>query len=75
MTTLEMLKAKVNEYKILKKRALEVEDYFLAEYYNTLISEITSEMINILSEEGFVFLFFHSLIVLGIMPVASENSF
>lgn len=45
MTTLEMLKAKVNEYKILKKRALEVEDYFLAEYYNTLISDITSEMI------------------------------
>ena len=45
MTTLEMLKAKVNEYRILKKRALEVEDYFLAEYYNTLISEITSEMI------------------------------
>lgn len=45
MTSEEMIKAKVNEYKILKKRALEVEDYFLAEYYDTLISDTTSEMI------------------------------
>lgn len=45
MTTNEMLQTKVNEYRILKRRALEVEDYFLAEYYDTLISDITSEMI------------------------------
>ena len=43
-TTMEMLQTKVNEYRILKKRALEVEDYFLAEYYNTLISDTVSEM-------------------------------
>lgn len=45
MTTMEMLQTKVKEYRILKKRALEVEDYFLAEYYDTLISDTTSEMI------------------------------
>lgn len=44
MTIMEMLQTKITEYKLLKKRALEVEDYFLAEYYNTLISDITSEM-------------------------------
>lgn len=45
MTTNEMLKTKITEYQILKRRALEVEDYFLAEYYDTLISDTTSEMI------------------------------
>jgi len=45
MTTNEMLEAKVKEYKLLKKRALAVEDYFLAEYYDTLISDITNEMV------------------------------
>lgn len=44
MTTNEMLKAKANEYAILKRRALEVEDYFLAEYYNTLIKETLAEI-------------------------------
>ena len=44
MTIMEMLQTKMTEYKLLKKRALEVEDYFLAEYYNTLISDIISEM-------------------------------
>lgn len=45
MTTMEMLQTKVKEYQILKRRALTVEDYFLAEYYDTLISDITSEMV------------------------------
>lgn len=45
MTTMEMLQTKITEYKLLKKRALEVEDYFLAEYYDTLISDTISEMI------------------------------
>lgn len=44
MTTNEMLEAKEKEYRILKKRALEVEDYFLAEYYDTLIKETLAEI-------------------------------
>lgn len=44
MTTNEMLKVKANEYAILKKRALEVEDYFLAEYYDTLINDTLAEI-------------------------------
>ena len=44
MTTNEMLKIKANEYAILKRRALEVEDYFLAEYYDTLIKETLAEI-------------------------------
>lgn len=44
MTTNEMLEAKVKEYKLLKKRALAVEDYFLAEYYDTLIEETLKEI-------------------------------
>lgn len=44
MTTNEMLKVKANEYAILKRRALEVEDYFLAEYYDTLIEETLAEI-------------------------------
>lgn len=44
MTTNEMLQTKINEYCILKRRALEVEDYFLAEYYDTLIKETLAEI-------------------------------
>lgn len=44
MTTNEMLKVKANEYAILKRRALEVEDYFLAEYQDTLIKETLAEI-------------------------------
>ena len=44
MSTNEMLKVKANEYAILKRRALEVEDYFLAEYYDTLIKETLAEI-------------------------------
>lgn len=47
MTTLEMLEAKTKEYRILKKRALAVEDYFLAEYYDSLIKDTESEMAGI----------------------------
>lgn len=47
MTTNEMLEAKVKEYKLLKKRALAVEDYFLAEYYDGLIKDTESEMAGI----------------------------
>lgn len=45
MTSEEMIKAKVNEYRILKKRYLELEDWRMAEYYDTLISDATNEMI------------------------------
>ncbi len=45
MTTNEMLQVKINEYRILKKRYLELEDWRMAEYYDTLISDTTSEMI------------------------------
>ena len=44
MTKEEMLEAKEKEYRILKKRALEVEDYFLAEYYDSLIGDIQKEI-------------------------------
>lgn len=44
MTTKEMLQAKANEYRILKKAALAVEDYFLAEYYDTLIEDTLAEI-------------------------------
>lgn len=44
MTTIEMLEAKEKEYRILKKAALAVEDYFLAEYYDTLIKETLAEI-------------------------------
>ena len=44
MTTNEMLQVKANEYAILKKRALAVEDYFLAEYYDTLINDTLAEI-------------------------------
>ena len=44
MTTNEMLKTKITEYQILKRRALAVEDYFLAEYYDGLIKDTENEM-------------------------------
>lgn len=44
MTTNEILKVKVTEYTILKRRALAVEDYFLAEYYDTLINDTLAEI-------------------------------
>lgn len=44
MTTIEMLEAKEKEYRILKKAALAAEDYFLAEYYDTLINDIQKEI-------------------------------
>ena len=44
MTINEMLKVKANEYAILKRRALAVEDYFLAEYYDTLINDTLAEI-------------------------------
>ena len=44
MTTNEFAIAKANEYAILKKAALAVEDYFLAEYYDTLIKETLAEI-------------------------------
>lgn len=47
MTTAEYAQHKVTEYTILKKRALEVEDYFLAEYYDTLIKDTIREIITL----------------------------
>ena len=47
MTTKEYNQYKVTEYTILKKRALEVEDFFLAEYYDNLIKETIREIITL----------------------------
>lgn len=44
MSAIEYAQHKVTEYTLLKKRALEVEDYFLAEYYDTLIKETLAEI-------------------------------
>lgn len=44
MSAKEFAQHKVTEYAILKKRALEVEDYFLAEYYDTLINDTLAEI-------------------------------
>ena len=37
MSAIEYAQHKVVEYTILKKAALKAEDYFLAEYYDTLL--------------------------------------
>lgn len=42
MSATEIKLATVNEYKWLYRLALAREDYFLAEYYDTLIKEIES---------------------------------
>lgn len=47
MTTREMITATVNEYALLEKAALAVEDYFLAEYYYNLRMEAIKEQIHI----------------------------
>lgn len=40
MSATEIKTATINEYKWLKRLALEEEEYFLAEYYDSLIREI-----------------------------------
>jgi hypothetical protein len=47
MTTREMITATVNEYALLERAALAVEDYFLAEYYYNLRMEAIKEQIHI----------------------------
>jgi hypothetical protein len=47
MTTREMITATVNEYALLERAALAVEDYFLAEYYYNLRMEVIKEQIHI----------------------------
>ena len=47
MTTKEYAQHKVAEYAILKKVALNAEDYFLAEYYDNLIKETIREIITL----------------------------
>ena len=47
MTTKEYNQHKVAEYTILKKVALNAEDYFLAEYYDNLIKETIREIITL----------------------------
>lgn len=37
----------VHEYTILKNAALKAEDYFLAEYYDTLIKDTLKEIITL----------------------------
>lgn len=43
MSNTEIKQATINEYKWLKRLALAREDYFLAEYYETLIREETEK--------------------------------
>lgn len=40
MSTKEIRNATINEYRWLKRLALAREDYFLAEYYDSLIEEL-----------------------------------
>lgn len=40
MSTKEIKTATINEYKWLRRLALAREDYFLAEYYDSLIEEL-----------------------------------
>ena len=47
MSAIEYAQHKVTEYTILKKAALKVEDYFLAEYYDTLIKDTIREIITL----------------------------
>lgn len=42
MSNMEIRNATINEYRWLLRLALAREDYFLAEYYDTLIKEIES---------------------------------
>lgn len=43
MSNMEIKTATINEYRWLKRLALAREDYFLAEYYETLIREETEK--------------------------------
>lgn len=45
MSTKEYAMHKVTEYTILKKTALKVEDWKMAEYYDTLIKDTLKEII------------------------------
>lgn len=47
MSAIEYAQHKVTEYTILKKVALKAEDYFLAEYYDTLIKDTIREIITL----------------------------
>lgn len=47
MTTKEKITATVNEYALLERAALAVEDWFLAEYYYNLRMEAIKEQIHI----------------------------
>lgn len=42
MSATEIRNATINQYKWLRRLALAREDYFLAEYYDSLIKEIES---------------------------------
>lgn len=46
-TKMEIITATINEYALLERAALAVEDYFLAEYYYNLRMEVIKEQIHI----------------------------
>lgn len=46
-TRMEMITAIINEYAMLERAALAVEDWFLAEYYYNLRMEVIKEQIHI----------------------------
>lgn len=47
MSVKEYAQHKVTEYTILKKAALKVEDWRMAEYYDTLIKDTIKEIITL----------------------------
>lgn len=47
MSVKEYAQHKVTEYTILKKAALKVEDWRMAEYYDTLIKDTIREIISL----------------------------
>ena len=52
MSATEIRNATVNEYRWLKRLALASENYFLAEYYETLIREETEKYKTFIREEA-----------------------
>lgn len=47
MSAVEYAQHKVIEYTVLKKAALKVEDWRMAEYYDTLIKDTIKEIITL----------------------------
>lgn len=44
----EYLQHKISEYTILKKAALNAENWFMAEYYGNMIKDTTKELLTLI---------------------------